>query len=466
MKTTVITGLIGASMLAGASWLALAETEMAAPSSPVPASASSGPSGPSTPPSFAHIARRVSPAVVTLTTKKWLGSGFVFDRSGLLLTNAHVVEGQKTIKVHFADGTHYIADVVGTDRATDVALLRIRSDKKKQFPAVSLGQDRSVQVGDWVLAIGSPDGLAGTVTAGIVSTIHRDGFASARIFTDYLQIDAAINHGNSGGPTFDMNGKVVGMNTLGSYLSSNCSGKLCERNDGIGFSIPVSTLRMVVEDLKTGPVIRGVVGLLVEPVTEEIASAVGLPNTKGAFVADVVAASPAEKAGIKAGDVILKLNGSVILDDRDLLRRTAAIDEGASARFTLWRDSKQLSVTAKIVERSTVIDLSPNDPTGVAAEQSVSALGLELAVPQSALGAVAGQNGMVVSGLVEGSDAASSGLRVGDHILRVANRDVNSQADVNLAIEQARAAKREYVLVYVGTQMGGRAFIIVKLGTP
>lgn len=465
MKTSVLAGLLAASLIAGVSWLALAQSELAAPATQSASTAGGGQPAPPTPPSFAHIARRVSPAVVTLTTKQWLGSGFVFDRSGLILTNAHVVEGQKTIKVHFADGTHYAADIVGADRATDVALVRIRSGKK-QFPSVAFGHDRSVQVGDWVLAIGSPDGLAGTVTAGIVSTIHRDGFKGARIFTDYLQIDAAINHGNSGGPTFDMNGRVVGMNAIGSYLASNCSGKVCERNDGIGFSIPVSTLRMVVEDLKKGPVIRGVVGLLVEPVTEEIASAVGLPSTKGAFVADVVTSSPAEAAGIKSGDVILKINGSSITDDRDLLRRTAALDQGATARFTLWRDGKQISVTAKIVERSTVIDLSPNDPSGVAVEQSVSALGLQLDTPHPALGAVAAQGGMVVSGVLEGSDAASRGLRVGDRILKVGSREVNSQSDVNLAVEQARADKREYVLIYVGTQLGGKAYVTLKLSKP
>lgn len=445
--------------LLGLSQVVLAEPELTKPVPPaaVPASAPPSSNAPQ-PASFSQIAKRVSPAVVTITTAQWLGSGFVIDREGLVVTNAHVVEGQEDIKIHFPDGTHFPATVVGTDAATDVALVKINS-KKTSFPAVALGNDRGLQVGDWVLAIGSPDGLTGTVTAGIVSAIHRDRFSGARVFTDYLQIDAAINHGNSGGPTFDMQGRVVGMNALGSYIASNCSGKLCERNDGIGFSIPVSTIRMVVEDLKSGPVQRGIVGILVEPLTEEAAKAVGLTATRGALVSDVLEGSPAAEAGIKPGDVILKINGNAIKDDRECLRQTARLDAGMTATFTLWRDGKQVTVTAKIVNRKTVIDLGPGDDGTASSQRSVKALGLELQGDTPAMKLP----GLAITSVMEGSDAAVRGLRVGDRVLRVGGREVGSLSDVNLAIEQARAQKRDYVLLYVGTEFGGRAYIALKL---
>lgn len=408
------------------------------------------------PASFAQITRRVSPAVVTLTTAQWLGSGFVIDRAGLVVTNAHVVEGQKDIKVHFSDGTHYAAAVIGSDIATDVALIKI--DAKRSFPAVALGNDRQLSVGDWVLAVGSPDGLMGTVTAGIISAIHRDGFPGARVFTDYLQIDAAINHGNSGGPTFDMQGQVIGMNALGSYITSNCSGRVCERNDGIGFTIPVSTIRRVVEDLKTGPVQRGVVGILVAPVTEEVQLALGLLNTRGALVSDVVDGSPAALAGIKAGDVVLKVNGHPVVDDRDCLRQTAQLDPGKTATFILWRDGKQLTVRVKVIDRKAVIDLSPDTsatPTGGATAQP---LGMELRPSEGT-----NLQGLGIATVYSDSDAAAHGIRVGDRILRVGSREVSTLSDVNLAVEQARALNREYVLLYIGSAFGGHAYVAVKL---
>lgn len=427
-----------------------------APAATTAAAVPSDVTGGAGPASFSRIARRVLPGVVTLTTAQWLGSGFVIDRQGLVVTNAHVVTGQKDIKVHFSDGTHYPATVIGSDIATDVALLKI--DTKKTFPSLSLGNDRQLSVGDWVLAIGSPDGLTGTVTAGIVSAIHRDGFRGARVFTDYIQIDAAINHGNSGGPTFDMQGQVIGMNALGSYISTNCSGAVCERNDGIGFTIPASTIRRVIEDLKSGPVQRGLVGLLVEPVTEEVQQALGLPTTRGALVSDVVLDSPADKAGIKAGDVVLKVNGHDVVDERDCLRQTAQIDAGKTAKFTLWRDGKQLAATATIVDRNTVIDLGPDTVTGTEGERTVRPLGMEL---QSSDGAKL--PGLGITAVMAGSDAETRGLRIGDRVLRIGGRDITMLSDVNLAVEQARALKRDYVMMQVVNSFGVRAMITLKL---
>ena len=351
--------------------------------------------------------------------------------------------------------------IIGMDRATDIALVKISSPRT--FPSVSLGSDRHVQVGDWVLAVGSPDGLTGTVTAGIVSAIHRDRFKGARIFTDYLQIDAAVNHGNSGGPTFDMNGRVVGMNAMGSYLSSNCAGKLCERNDGIGFSIPVSTIRMVVEDLRNGPVQRSVVGVLVEPVTDEVAKALGLKSVAGALVADVIAGSPAETAGIRAGDVILKINGATVRDDRDCLRRTGALDAGRPARFVLYRDGKQVSAEAVPVARDSVIDMTPDNDADISVQATAPLLGLQF-VQGLAGRDPASSNGLVISHVQEGSDALRRGFRAGDRVLRVGARAVRGPQDVEDALAEAVRQKRDYVLVYVETPTGGRSYVPVKVG--
>jgi serine protease Do len=462
MPATSFTRALGVSFLA----LALVQgwTLRAAPDVETAGGAQAGtaaasvsvPGGAVGPASFAHIARRVMPGVVTLTTAQWLGSGFVIDREGLVVTNAHVVTGQKDIKVHFPDGTHFPAKLIGADIATDIALLKI--DGKKSFPSLPLGNDRKLSVGDWVLAIGSPDGLTGTVTAGIVSAIHRDGFRGARVFTDYIQIDAAINHGNSGGPTFDMQGQVVGMNALGSYISTNCSGAVCERNDGIGFTIPVSTIRRVVDDLKSGPVQRSIVGILVEPVTEEVQLALGLLTTRGALVSDVVKDSPADKAGIRAGDVVLKVNGHDVVDDRDCLRQTAMIDAGKPAKFTLFRDGKTLNLTATVVNRTDVIDLGPDTVSGTEGERAVKPLGLEL---QSSDGA--GQPGLGITGIVAGSDADQRGLRIGDRILKIGGREVTTLSDVNLAVEQARALKRNHIMMQVVNSMGVRALVVIKI---
>ena len=218
--------------------------------------------------SWADIVARVSPAVVSLTTTKGLGSGFVIDSDGYIVTNNHVMSGLNEAEVRFSDGNKYKGRLIGRDEATDIALLKI--DGPTSFPSLKFDDDKRVRVGDLVLAVGNPFGLDGTVTAGILSARGRDEVGSGQ-FTDYLQLDAAINPGNSGGPTFDSNGRVIGMNTMG------------KPGSGIGFAIPSSTIIRVVEDLKQGrAVTRGYLGVQIESLTDEAAKALGLPNANGA----------------------------------------------------------------------------------------------------------------------------------------------------------------------------------------
>jgi serine protease Do len=412
-------------------------------------------------PSLAPIVTRVTPAVVSLTTTKGLGSGFVIDPKGYVVTNNHVVADTTEADVRFSDGKKLKAKLVGRDEATDIALLKI--DTPMTLPSVRFGDDRKARVGDWVLAVGNPFGLGGTVTAGIISARGRDEIGRTQ-FTDYLQVDAAINPGNSGGPTFDMSGRVIGMNTGG---LANRSGDAIA---GIGFAIPSSTIQRIVEDLKTsGTVTRGFLGVQIESLSEDAAKAVGLPNTNGALVTGVVEGSPAERAGIRQGDVILKINGVAVKDNRDLSRRIAALNAGEQASFTIWRDNKQITVNVTVAKRDRVAE-APSLPSEDGSIQRLTSLGVALKAitPEMRTAFALDQHagGVLITDIDFGSDAAVSGLRPGDRIVAVGGGKVATLGDVNLAIEQAKSLKRDLVLLFVETPQGQKAHLTVKLTKP
>ena len=265
-----------------------------------------------------------------------VGSGFIIDPAGYIVTNNHVIENSDSIKVTLADGSTHDAKLIGTDSKTDVALIKIDG---KDLPYVQFGDSAKARVGDWVLAIGNPFGLGGTVTAGIVSAQGRD--IGSGPYDDFIQIDAPINRGNSGGPTFNQNGEVVGVNTA---IYSPSGG-----NVGIAFAIPAATVRQVVESLKKdGTVARGFIGVQIQPVTTEMADAIGLKEPKGALVAEAQGNGPAAKAGIRRGDTITAVNGEAIKDARELSRKIATFAPGTKTTITLFREGKSRDVTFEV----------------------------------------------------------------------------------------------------------------------
>jgi serine protease Do len=266
------------------------------------------------------------------------GSGFFISSDGYAVTNNHVVDHASSVEVKTDDGKTYTAKVIGTDPKTDIALIKVDGDAA--FPYVQFG-DKAPRVGDWVVAVGNPFGLGGTVTAGIVSARGRDiGTGSSE---DYIQIDAPINKGNSGGPAFDVDGNVIGVNTA---IFSPSGGSV-----GIGFDVPADTAKAVVAQLKDkGRVTRGWMGVQVQPVTKDIADSMGLKQAQGALVAEPQPGSPAEKAGIKSGDVITALNGTPVKDSRDLARHVAQLAPGTSVKFDVLRDGASKSITLRLGE--------------------------------------------------------------------------------------------------------------------
>lgn len=388
------------------------------------------------------------------------GSGFIIDPAGYVVTNNHVVDEGTDIEVVVSETKTYKAKLVGRDEATDIALLKIES--KEKFPAVSFADDTKVRVGDWVLAVGNPFGLGGTVTAGIVSARGRD--INSGPFTEYLQIDAAINRGNSGGPTFDMRGQVVGMNTA---IFSPTGGSV-----GIGFAIPATTIRQVVDSLRqTGSVRRGWLGVRIDTVTEEIAESLGLPkDTKGAIVVSIVQGSPAEKAGFKESDVVIAINGEKVESNRDMTKKVATLAESSTATFTVLRDGKTVSLRATVGRRDAeekVSQLRDRDQ-GSEGNAKVADLGLQVApvgpMTEQLFGFEPGSKGVVVVDIDPESDAAEKGLSQGDRIVGVNQDQVNSVRDLEAGVTVAQKAGRSSVLLKVQDERGRTRFVPVRIG--
>ena len=354
------------------------------------------------------------------------GSGFFISPDGFVVTNNHVVEDAEDITVTLENGDKYPATLVGTDPRTDVALIKVKADGKT-FPFVEF-ETKDPRVGDWVLAVGNPFGLGGTVTAGIISAHNRDIGSGPY---DYLQIDAAVNRGNSGGPSFDLDGKVVGVNTA---IFSPSGG-----NVGIAFAVPAALVQEVVTQLKTtGTVDRGWLGVVIQNVSDDIADSIGMKEAKGAMITKVTEDGPAAKEDLKAGDVIVEVNGEKIDDSRDLARKIAELHPDTPVKLSIVRYGEKREVDMKLASfpNKKLASLEDDKPQAKPGEQ-MKELGLSLAPAAKFPGA--GDEGVVITEVDLSSDAADKGLKPGDVILQVAGVNVSDPADVAEGVKKAMA---------------------------
>ncbi len=363
------------------------------------------------------------------------GSGFFISADGYAVTNNHVVDHAKTVTVTTDDGSIHTAKVVGTDPRSDLALIKVDGGN---FPYVKFS-DHAPRIGEWAVAVGNPFGLGGTVTAGIVSATGRDIGST----NDYIQIDAPINRGNSGGPTFDVNGNVMGINTA---IFSPSGGSV-----GIGFDIPAATAKNVIAQLKdSGHVTRGWLGVQIQPVTSDVADALGLKHTDGALVAEPQSDSPAAKAGVKAGDVIVSLNDNTIKDSRELAQKVGTMSPGASVKLGIIRNggTETVNVTlGQMPDQQKEAKADTQDDQG----QSSPKLGLTLA-PANEAGA--GNRGVVVTAVDPDGPAAEHGIKTGDVITNVAGASVSTPREVQKQLADARKAGKHTVLMQVKTEQG------------
>ena len=373
-----------------------------------------------------------------------LGSGFIISADGFVLTNAHVVESADEITVKLNDKREFKAKVIGSDKRTDVALLKIEATG---LPTVKFGDPNKLKVGEWVIAIGSPFGFDNTVTAGIVSAKGRS--LPQENFVPFIQTDAAVNPGNSGGPLFNMRGEVIGIN---SQIYSRTGGFM-----GLSFAIPIDVANDIASQLKTtGKITRGRIGVVIQPVTKELAESFGLPKPTGALVSSVEKGSPAEKAGIEAGDVILRFDGKIVASSEDLPRVVGANKPGAKAVVQLMRNKAMRDVTVVVGEmpdetRTAQRQQRRGQPGGKPPAESVSRLGMTLSEPtaqQREQLNIAG--GVLVEDVATGA-AARAGIRRGDVILAVNNQDVKSLEHFGQTVAQLEKGKIVALLVRRGT---------------
>jgi len=374
------------------------------------------------------------------------GSGFFISDDGYIVTNNHVVESGSDFTVVLEDGTEMHADLVGKDPRTDLAVLKVKADRK--FTYVAWANDDAVRVGDWVVAVGNPFGLGGTVTAGIVSARGRE--IGAGNYDDFLQIDAAVNQGNSGGPTFNLAGEVVGVNTA---IFSPSGG-----NVGIAFAIPASLAQSVVQQLiEDGSVERGYMGVSIQNVTPEIADSLGLEEAKGALINSANEGDPAAEAGIKAGDVVIAVNGTPIASPRELARMVAGIKPGSKIDVTVWRDGKSQDVSVTLTEMPETDQVAAAAPSAPADENGQAAsFGLTVAPADDG-------NGLVVTDVEPGSVAEENGIQPGDVIRAVNSQQVKAASDLKKAVDAASNAGRGAVLLQVVREDANR-FVALPIG--
>jgi len=449
------------------------------------------------PASFADLIQRVSPAVVSISVRQKanasqrtdienlppgleefmrrfpergpnrqpqaLGSGFIIAENGTIVTNNHVVEDAEEIDIRLSDGRELKAELVGTDPGTDLAVLKIKGGGR--FPFVVFDRTPTVRVGDWVVAVGNPFGLDGTATAGIVSAKGRRDYGNSS-YVDFIQIDAPINRGNSGGPAFDLKGNVIGVN---SAIFSPTGG-----NVGIGFAIPSDTASRIVDQLvSSGRVTRGWLGVQVQPVDREIAASIGLRDAKGAIVGSVTPGSPAATAGLQQGDVILTFNGAVITDSRDLTQRVGESPIGRDARVEYQREGQRRTANVRLGERPSDRQLlasaeGPARPDGATppAASTMNALGLSVrnitADDRRRFGLDGVEGGLVISG-IEDNSAAAERVGIGEVIVSTGadRKPVRTVEDLNLAIETAKTQNRP-VLLQVQGRNGPARFVAME----
>lgn len=455
------------------------------------------------PASFADLTEQLQPAVVNISTRQRLrvpnnplaqlfgqqeggpvtreaqslGSGFIISPDGYVVTNNHVItaDGQgevESISVTMPDGTEYPAKLVGKDTASDLAVLKIA--RPKPFPFVRFGDSAHARVGDWIIAIGNPFGLGGTVTSGIISAVYRNT-GSGGAYDRYLQTDASINRGNSGGPMFDMKGNVIGVNNA---IISPTGGSV-----GIGFAIPAEIAAPIVDKLMNGQAIdRGYLGIQIQPLNEDLAESLGIKDRHGEFVQAVEAGGAAERAGLKAGDVILSVDGKDVTPDQTLSFLVANIAPGKSIPIVLIRDGKRTTVTAVVGKRPTEEELAqrqmfdPDSQDDLDSQQQQQApgegivekaLGLQL-IPltpaiASQLGAPGDSRGLVVTAVDPSGDAGQKGLQRGDIILSANYRSVTSKAELESIVREAQKAERNAVLLRIQRRGRPATYVPIRL---
>lgn len=462
------------------------------------------------PASFADLTQQLAPAVVNISTRQRvqvqnqnpfagtpfegmfggqgggatpqtreaqsLGSGFIISSDGYVVTNNHVItaEGKaqvESITVTMPDGTEYPAKLVGKDAASDLAVLKISA--AKALPFVKFGNSSNARVGDWVVAIGNPFGLGGTVTAGIISSVLRNTGAGGA-YDRYLQTDAAINRGNSGGPMFDMNGQVIGINNA---IYSPTGGSV-----GIGFAIPAETAAPIVQKLIKGEAIeRGYLGVRIQPLNEDLADSLGVEHNKGEFIQGVEPDGAAARAGIKPGDVVVRVNGKEVSRDQNLSFLVANVAPGTRIPIEVIRNGRRTTLTATVAKRPSEEELSrsfdpnadqnddafnnpqPGAATGIVQKSiGLSVTPLTPGISRQ-LGAAEGTRGLVVVGVDPNSDAGQKGFQRGFVILSAGDRDVATEADLIAAINAAKAEGRAAILLRVQPRGQPATFVPVRL---
>ena len=389
-----------------------------------------------------------------------LGSGFVIDPSGFIATNNHVIEGADDIEVNFANGSKLKAKLVGTDPKTDLALLKV--EPKAPLKAVPFGDSRQMRIGDWVMAIGNPFGLGGSVTVGIISARGRN--INAGPYDNFIQTDAAINRGNSGGPLFNMHGEVIGINTA---IISPSGGSI-----GIGFSVPTELAENIFAQLREfGETRRGWLGVRIQPVTDDIAESLGMSEAKGALVAGVIKGGPVDNGSIRTGDVIIRFDGKDVRQMRDLPRIVAESPVGKAVDVVLIRKGEEQTVKVTLGRLEDGEKLAGDDaddhPADEAPVATAVVLGMTVAEldeeARAGFGIAAEVSGVVVTEVAEGSAAAERGVAAGDVITEIAQESVSSPQDVVDRIAALKAQGRRNALLMLASKSGELRFVTIRI---